>query len=95
MIYQIGSVLIILGVTVFSKVLGCGVPAMLLLKSKKSGFRNGYGMIARGEVAFIIAGIGLAFEVISDEIYSTIIFVILATIFIAPILLKKSFKSNL
>lgn len=85
---------VILGIAVFSKVLGCGIPAAILLKSKKSGFRIGYGMVARGEVAFIVAGIGLAFEVISDEIYSTVIFVILATIFIAPILLRNEFKSN-
>ena len=85
---------IILGVAVFSKIAGCGIPATLLLKSSRSGFRIGYGMVARGEVAFIVAGIGFAFEVLSDEIYSTIIFVILATIFIAPILLKKSFNSN-
>jgi Kef-type K+ transport system membrane component KefB len=84
---------IILGVAVFSKVLGCGIPAMIMLKNKKSGLRIGYGMIARGEVAFIVAGIGLAFEVLSDEIYSTLVFVILATIFIAPILLRSSFKS--
>ena len=51
-------------------------------------------MVSRGEVSFIIAGIGLAFEVLSDEIYSTIVFVILATIFIAPMLLRTAFKSN-
>ena len=84
---------VILVVAVFSKIIGCGVPATLLMKNAKSGFRIGYGMIARGEVAFIVAGIGLAFEVFSDEIYSTIVFVILATIFISPILLKNSFKS--
>lgn len=85
---------ILLAVAVGSKVLGCGIPASIMLKSSKSGFRIGYGMIARGEVAFIVAGIGLAFGVLSDEFYSTIIFVILATIFIAPPLLRNSFKSN-
>ncbi len=86
---------VILIVAVFSKVLGCGIPAALMLKNKQSGFRIGYGMVARGEVAFIVAGIGFAFEILSDEIYSTIIFVILSTIFIAPILLKRSYqKSN-
>ena len=88
-----GLFAILLVIAVVSKVLGCGISASLLLKSKKSGFRIGYGMVARGEVAFIVAGIGLAFEVLSDEIYSTMIFVILATIFIAPILLRNSFKS--
>jgi Kef-type K+ transport system membrane component KefB len=97
-ITQISSInwvffVVILSVAVFSKVLGCGIPAVLMLKSKQKGLRIGYGMIARGEVAFIVVGIGLAFEVLSDEIYSTIIFVILATIFIGPILLRNSFKS--
>ena len=84
---------VILAVAVFSKVFGCGLPASLLLKNRH-GFRIGFGMVARGEVAFIVAGIGLAFEIFSDEIYSTVIFVILATIFIAPILLRNSYKSN-
>ena len=86
---------VILGVAVFSKVLGCGIPASILLKSRKSGFVIGCGMVARGgEVAFIVAGIGLAFSVLSDEVYSTVVFVILATIFIAPILLRSSFRSG-
>ncbi|QLH02596.1 cation:proton antiporter [Nitrosopumilus cobalaminigenes] len=99
-ITQISSInwilfVVILGLAVFSKVLGCGIPASVLLKNKKKGLRIGYGMVARGEVAFIVAGIGLAFEVLSDEIYSTIVFVILATIFIGPILLRNAFKSEI
>ena len=85
---------IILAIALFSKIIGCGIPGILLLKNSAKGLRIGYGMVARGEVAFIIAGIGLAFEVLSDEIYSTVIFVILATIFTSPILLKNSFKSK-
>ena len=83
---------ILLGIAVFSKILGCGIPASIMLKSRKSGFRVGYGMVARVEVAFIVAGIGLTFGVLSDEFYSTIVFVILSTIFIAPLLLRYSFK---
>lgn len=86
--------LILLGIAVFSKITGCGIPAAILLKSKKSGLRIGYGMIPRGEVAFIVAGIGLAFGVISDVLYSTIVFVIMATIFIAPILVRNSFQDK-
>jgi Kef-type K+ transport system membrane component KefB len=86
--------LILLGIAVFSKIIGCGIPAAILLKSKKSGLRIGYGMIPRGEVAFIVAGIGLAFGVISDVLYSTIVFVIMATIFIAPILVRNSFQDK-
>ncbi len=85
---------IVLTVAVSSKLFGCGIPASLLLKSRKMGFRIGFGMVARGEVSFIVAGIGLASGVLSDEVYSTVVFVILATIFIAPILLRNAFKSG-
>jgi Kef-type K+ transport system membrane component KefB len=52
-------------------------------------------MIARGEVAFITAGIGLASGILPDSIYTTLVLVILATIIITPILLKNSFRLEL
>jgi len=83
---------IILGIAIISKILGSGIPAIILLKNKNKGLRIGYGMIVRGEIAFITAGIGLSYGIISDDVFSTLIFVILSTIFIGPILLKHSFK---
>ena len=85
---------ILLAVAVCSKLFGCGIPGAIMLKSKKSGLRIGYGMLPRGEVAFIVAGIGLAFGILSETIYSTIVFVIMATIFISPILVRNSFRTN-
>lgn len=84
----------ILAVAVFSKLFGCGLPGVLLLKNKTRGFRIGCGMIGRGEVAFITAGIGLGFGILSSETYSTLILVILATILISPTLLRISFQKN-
>jgi len=88
-------VLTILGIAILSKVLGCGLPAAILLKNRSKGLRIGYGMIARGEVSFITAGIGVVTGVLTDSIYTTLVLVILATIVITPILLKNSFKSEL
>jgi Kef-type K+ transport system membrane component KefB len=86
-------ILSILGVAILSKLLGCGIPAAILLKNRTRGFRIGYGMIARGEVAFITAGIGVVSGILSGSIYTTLVLVILVTIIITPILLKNSFKS--
>ena len=86
-------ILSILFVAILSKLLGCGIPATILLKNRSRGFRIGYGMIARGEVAFITAGIGVASGILSGSIYTTLVLVILVTIIITPILLKNSFKS--
>jgi len=85
---------IILVIAIISKILGSGIPAIILLKDTNKGLRIGYGMVVRGEIAFITAGIGLAYGIISDDIFSTLIFVILSTIFIGPILLKHSFKKH-
>ena len=84
----------ILSIAVLSKVLGCGIPASLMLRSSKKGFRIGYGMVARGEVAFITLGIGLAANILNAEIYSTLVVVILVTIIIAPMLLRVSYRDE-
>ena len=84
----------ILGVAIFSKILGCGIPTSFLLKNRKKGLRVGYGMIARGEIAFVTIGLGLSYAIIDQTMYSTIIFVILATIFIAPELLRLSYRNE-
>lgn len=85
---------VMLCIAVFSKVLGCGVPAALMLRSRKRGFRIGYGMVARGEVAVIVAGIGLGFGIFAEGIYATVIIVILATMLITPVLVKWSFRER-
>ena len=85
----------ILGIAIVSKMLGCGIPAVILLKNRTKGLRIGYGMLARGEVAFITAVIGVVSGILSDVVYTSLILVILVTIVIAPILLKNSYKVEL
>lgn len=84
----------ILAIAIVSKIGGCGIPAAIILRNRTKGLRIGYGMVGRGEVAFITAGIGLAVGVLNDQIYSTMIVVVLATIFIAPTLLRFSYRKN-
>ena len=85
---------VILIIAVIGKILGSGILAIILLKNKNKGLRIGYGMIVRGEIAFITAGLGLGYGIISEDIFSTLIFVILGTIIIGPILLRHSFKKE-
>ena len=47
----------IIVVAVTTKLFGCGLPAMYFLKSKQQGLRVGIGMISRGEVGLIVAGV--------------------------------------
>ncbi len=85
---------ILAAVAILSKIIGCGVPAAFLLKSRAMGLRIGYGMVSRGEVGFIIAGIALASKIFTQAIYSEIVFIIMITTLISPMLLRRSFAKS-
>lgn len=55
-------------------------------------FGIGIGMVPRGEVGLIFAQIGLASGVIDAPLYSAIVAMVVVTTFIAPPLLKRSFR---
>jgi Kef-type K+ transport system membrane component KefB len=48
----------------------------------------GVGMVPRGEVGLIFAGIGLAAGVIAEDLYSALVVVVMLTTFVAPPWLK-------
>lgn len=54
----------------------------------------GTGMVSRGEMALIIAQIGLASQVISSGIYSELVIVIILSTLIAPFLIKFSLRKT-
>ncbi len=55
---------------------------------------TGFGMMPRGEVGLIFASIGLSSHIITNEVYAAILFVVAATTFITPPLLKLSLKPH-
>jgi Kef-type K+ transport system membrane component KefB/mannitol/fructose-specific phosphotransferase system IIA component (Ntr-type) len=75
-----------------SKIIGCGGPALLLGFNVKGAMRIGAGMVPRGEVALIIAGIGLASGAINNQLFSVIILMTLVTTLMAPPLLNAALK---
>jgi len=52
------------------------------------GLAVGVGMIARGEVGLLVAGMGYAMGVIPQDIYVTLVVTCLATTIVSPFLLK-------
>lgn len=82
-------------VAVVTKLFGCGLPSLIFLKDKKKSMRVGVGMISRGEVGLIIAGIGVTSGVLASNVYSTIVIMVVATTVIAPIWLKTLYKKEL
>ncbi len=57
-----------------------------------SSLAVGMGMVPRGEVGLIFASIGLAEGVLSSEVYSAILIMVILTTFLAPPMLKVIFE---
>ncbi|MGE5555094.1 MAG: cation:proton antiporter [Methanocella sp.] len=81
-------------VAVLSKIIGCGLPATFFLKDRKKGLQVGYGMISRGEVGLIVAGVAISAGAIQQDVYSAILGMIIITTIIAPLLLRKSYDKE-
>lgn len=71
-----------------SKLLGCGGAALLCGSGPKDSVVIGLGMAPRGEVAMIIALIGLNADLIRQDVYVAIILVSLLTTVATPLVLR-------
>ena len=76
------------------KLVGCGVPSLLTGFNLRGAFRIGAGMLPRGEVTLIVAGIGLSSGAIGKDIFGVAIMTLLIASVTAPPLLIKSFEGG-
>jgi len=82
-------VLALSAVAILTKVIGCGIPAIIQRMSIKDSMIIGTGMVPRGEVAMIVALIGLSQNLINQSTYSALILMSLLTTIIAPLILRN------
>jgi len=75
-----------------TKVLGCGLP--LFREDWKTILRAGVGMTPRGEVALIVALIGLQMNMISQRAYAIVLMMTAVTTVIPPPLLRVLFRDK-
>jgi len=85
---------VLVAVAVLSKVVGCGLGAKLCKFSSRESLQIGVGMVARGEVSFIVAAKGIAVGYVSSLMYPSVIVVVLVTVFVTPLLLKWAFAQR-
>ena len=85
---------IIIVVAIVSKLAGCGIPALVFLKNKSKAMKVGIGMISRGEVGLIVAGIGVTSGALSSNIYTTVIIMVAVTTLITPVWLKRAYRKE-
>ena len=81
-----------IAIAVVTKLVGTGPPSMIFLKDRTKAMRVGIGMVSRGEVGLIVAGVGVSSGALSNDIYTAVIIMVAATTIITPIWLKLSYK---
>jgi Kef-type K+ transport system membrane component KefB len=85
---------IIVSIAIVTKLVGCGLPSMIFVKNRSKAMKVGIGMISRGEVGLIVAGVGVSSGVLTADIYTSIIIMVAVTTIITPIWLKRSYRKD-
>lgn len=78
---------------IIAKVIGCGVAAFPVGFNKLGASRIGFGMLPRGEVALIVAGIAVSNHWINESLFGVAIMLTFVTTMIAPIVLVPLFRN--
>jgi len=82
----IGVATVVCLLAIIGKLIGCGLGALRL--GFKDALRIGVGMIPRGEVGLIVAGVGLTLHTISQGIYAVVLLMSIVTTLVAPPFLR-------
>lgn len=85
---------LIVAIAIITKLIGCGIPSVIFLKDRSKAMKVGIGMISRGEVGLIIAGVGVTAGALDKDTYTSIIIMVAATTIITPIWLKTIYKKE-
>ncbi len=91
-VLMFGGIYIVLAVV--GKFIGCSVPALFCNFNRRGATLIGMGMVPRGEVALIVAGIGLSKGIIDDQSFSIAVIMTFFTTLMVPPILNKMFESN-
>lgn len=81
-------------ISILTKLIGCGLPALLMKFNMRGAFRIGAGMVPRAEVALIVAGVGLSVGAIGPEIFGVAIMMAMFSTLSAPLMLVKAFEGG-
>ncbi|MBS4219630.1 cation:proton antiporter [Bacillus sp. FJAT-49711] len=91
---NLGLIVALSILAIVTKLVGAAVGAKLSGFGWRSSLGIGSAMISRGEVALILAAIGLESMLLTEEMFAVLVVVILITTIVTPPMMKVIFKSN-
>ena len=86
--------LVISVLAIIGKIGGCSIPALGVGFNNWGATRIGFGMMPRGEVALIVAGLGLSRGIIEADLFGVAIMMTFITTVLAPIVLVPIFQKG-
>lgn len=86
--------LIYTAIAITGKLAGCGLPSLGFKFNLLGALRIGLGMVPRGEVVFVFAGIWLSYGLIDSNIFGMAMFMTILTTLLFPPLFNLSLKSR-
>jgi len=89
--YALAFGVVITLLAIVSKAAGGGLPALGFGFNWLGALRIGIGMLPRGEVALIVAGVGLSRGIIGNDLFGVSVMMTLITTMLAPPLLVPAF----
>jgi Kef-type K+ transport system membrane component KefB len=91
---DLGFALVLSIVAVISKLLGAGVGAKAGGTTWWEALRIGVGMVSRGEVGLIVAGVGVSNGVIAANMFTVAVIMVLVSTLLTPPLLRWTFRKE-
>ncbi len=89
---EVGFAVTLCLVAVVSKMIGAGLGAKGGGTSWLESLRIGAGMVSRGEVGLIVAGVGVSNGIIGAEVFTVTVIMVLVTTLLTPPLLRWTFR---
>ncbi|PLS02730.1 cation:proton antiporter [Neobacillus cucumis] len=86
------TIIVLSIIAILTKLIGAAAGARAAKFSWSSSLGIGAAMVSRGEVALIIASIGLESNLISQELFAILVIVVLVTTIVTPPMMKYFFK---
>jgi len=91
---HIGFIIVLSLIAILSKLIGSSLGAKITGFSWRNSLGIGSAMVSRGEVALIIAAIGIENDLLTQDLFAVIVIVILITTIVTPPMMKSLFNKK-
>jgi Kef-type K+ transport system membrane component KefB len=83
---------VLITLAMLGKIVGCSLPILVMHRNWKEAVIVGLGMMSRGEVGLIIAGIGATSGIFSNDVFSAVVLMVVVTTVVTPMAMTAAYR---